>query len=125
MKTKLIHKTLFKLTKIHEVHSIPGRLRIKIPGLELAKDLINPSEVQHLFQSYRLKGVHSLDVNFTSSKALVVFDETVTDKTQILKFMNRLREKIFDLFSSEGEVTPEEIDRLFSGLKEEGYVFEE
>lgn len=125
MKPKLIYKTLFKLAKVHEVHSIPGRLRVKIPGLELAKDMINPSELQQLFQRYRLKGVHSLDVNFTSSKALVVYDETVTDKTRILGFMNRLREKIFELFSTEGEVTPEKVDKLIMGLKEEGYAFED
>lgn len=125
MKTKLIQKALLKLAKVHEVHSIPGRLRVKIPGLDLAKDMITPSEVQDMFQRYRLKGVHSLDVNFTSSKALIVFDETVTDKTQILGFLNRFREKIFDLYTSEGEVTPENVDRLFNGLKEEGYAFED
>ncbi len=124
MNLNLLSKTFLKLSKVYAVHSIPGRLRVKIPGLEYAKGIVTNEEAQNLFQQYRLKGVDTLEVNFLTSNALITYNENVTSKEQILKFLNDLRVNAFELLKNQGKLNNESITKIFNALKEEGYVFE-
>ncbi|NOU60716.1 HMA2 domain-containing protein [Marinifilum caeruleilacunae] len=124
MSTNLLYRTAFNLSKIQLVHSIPGRLRVKIPILKYVKNKIEPQEIESFFQRYRLKGIQSLNVNFISSKALILYDKDVTSDKHILTFLNRVREKLYEIVTKEEKMTINKVDEMYKELKEEGYEFE-
>jgi len=125
MKINSISKAFLKLSKVYELHHVPGRLRVKIPGLEHAKGMFDQKEMDDIFQSYKLKGVELVEVSFVTSKMLIIYDVSKTNKTTIIAFLNLLRKKMFKLFQTIDESkTDKNLEILFEELMKEGYDIE-
>ena len=124
MPNKLIIGTLLKFSKIKVVHSLPGRLRLKLPGLSKFKDEKLPDDRSSLIP-WKLKGINTIDFNLLTSKVLITYDDKLTDENQILGWLNRLREIIVQkLLSNKDNKAPDVIKEIVEELNKDGYEME-
>lgn len=116
-------KALLKFARLQVIHSIPGRIRIKLPGLGRFSDKVKGDF--NAFVPYKLKGIESMSVNFINSTVLIHYDEEVTNPGQITSWLNRLREIVIEKMSHTGDETEETlIENIVLELKSEGYEME-
>lgn len=126
MISELIARTLVKMAGFTVVHSIPGRLRIRLTGgAKALKVLQQKKEIPDKVLLYKLRGIESFDYNPLTSKALIIYDvKTLTEK-DILRWLGRLQELILQaIIKGERDVDQATIDSIASQLTEEGYVLE-
>lgn len=69
----------------YEVHAVPGRLRIKIPGMR--RNVRLAQEVNHRLNS--LFGVESTSANTLTGSVIVCYDPEVITPSTILTFLSR------------------------------------
>lgn len=125
MKTlnKIMIKTLLKFARLQVTHSIPGRIRIKLPGLSKFKDKVKGDF--NTFLPYKLKGIESMSVNFINSTVLIHYDQEVTNLEQITGWLNCLRDIVIEKMNLTGDKTEENlIEKIVLELKDEGYEME-
>jgi copper chaperone CopZ len=67
------------------LHDIPGRLRIKIPGLK--RNTENAWEIQEVLKN--LSGVSSIAVNIVTGSVVVNYDPEFVSSTAILTCLSR------------------------------------
>lgn len=118
---------LLGLSRVRVVHSIPGRIRLKIDGLEKARYFFKKDEAIPLnFNFYRLYGIRNIEISPHTSKVLIEYDPTILRENQILNWIQRLKEIIIRKFSSgENKINQEIIDEIRSELINEGYDMEQ
>lgn len=64
----------------HDVHHLPGRLRIRIPGLKR-----NAVMAQSLRDTLcRIRGIQSVDANLLTGSLLVYYDPAVSNASAVL-----------------------------------------
>lgn len=87
----------------YDLHAVPGRLRIKIPGLRRNRHLAD----ELCRQLNRLYGVESTSANSLTGSVLVCYDSGVISSAAILTFLSR--ENYIDLTKSvSGEQSKED-----------------
>jgi copper chaperone CopZ len=120
---KIVIGTLLKFVKLQVLHSIPGRIRIKLPGLSHFKNKVSADH--NAILPYKLKGVESIAVNFINSTVLIHYDEQVTNPEQITGWLNRLREIIIEKMKLNiNKPDAQLIDDIVLELKKDGYEME-
>lgn len=121
---KIILATALKLAKIQVVHSLPGRLRLKLPGLSRFKDNIKNQDESSLIP-YKLKGIHKVELSVLTSKVLITYDQHRLTEEEIIDWMSRLREILVEkLMSREDFQSPEVTEKILTELKNDGYEME-
>lgn len=75
------------LYKLKVVHSLPGRMRISVPGLKglAAEYRVYQDEVKGLLQE--LPGVDEVDFSYSSGNSLITYDPQVVSEKQILAWL--------------------------------------
>lgn len=77
------------LYKAQVVHSLPGRLRLHIPYIKKV-----PKE-WHIDSSYftlaqRIKGIHKVEICFTTANALIFYDHKLLTETQVIQLFKEM-----------------------------------
>ena len=118
---------LLGLSKIKVVHSIPGRLRLKIDGLEKVRYFFRDNEDIPLnFNFYRLYGIKNIEFSPHTANILIEYDAVILRENQIINWVTRLKEIIIQKFTSgEGNISQQTIDDIGLELRKEGYEMEE
>ncbi len=118
---------LLGLSKIKVVHSIPGRLRLKIDGLEKVRYFFKDNEDIPLnFNFYRLYGIKNIEFSPHTANILIEYDAVILRENQIINWVTRLKEIIIQKFTSgEGNISQQTIDDIGLELRKEGYEMEE
>jgi copper chaperone CopZ len=126
MKENFLLATLLKFAKIKVVHSTPGRLRLKLPGLRKTQSFIEQSGEGETLLNYKLKGIHSIDFSFLTSKVLILYDTDQTSEKEIIGWLERLREIVIGKIS-EGVTTIDKqtINDVILKLEKSGYEVEQ
>lgn len=88
----IIEQALFKIyTKIHIVHSIPGRLRLSMPFLKEV-----PTEWQiegrYLEIIKLINGVEDFEFSYITGNALVKYDKNMTTPEEIINSIKKIAE---------------------------------
>lgn len=127
MRNYFIKRILLGLSRVHVVHSIPGRLRLKIDGLEKARYFFKKNENIPLnFNFYRLYGIRNVELSPHSSNVLIEYDPSILRENQILNWVKRLKEIIIQKFTSgEQKINQQIMDEIRSELTKEGYDMED
>lgn len=73
------------------LHSVPGRLRVKVP--QLRNNAQRCQKVQDLLMA--LAGVQDVEVNCLTGSVLVCYDDEVLNDTSIILFLEE--ENLFDM----------------------------
>ncbi len=121
-----IKSILLGLSKVRVVHSIPGRLRLKIDGLQGAKYFFKDREDIPLnFSFYRLYGIKNIEFSPHTSRLLIEYDPAILRENHIINWVNRLKDIVINKFS-EGETKIDQriIDEIGKELIKEGYEME-
>ena len=97
--------------KIKVVHSIPGRLRLSIPGLnQVPEDL-------RKYDSYTTEvikmepGIKEVSYSYITGKMLILYDSAQTDEKKIVEWLNEIWKKVVDNQSLYENMTQEEIEK--------------
>ena len=116
--------TALKLAKIQVIHSLPGRLRLKLPGLSRFKNNIKNHDESNLIP-YKLKGILKVEVSVLTSKVLITYDVQQVTETEIVNWMSRLREILVKKLMSGNDFQSQEVtEEILSELKNDGYEME-
>ncbi len=126
MVNHFVKKILLGLSRIHVEHSIPGKLRLRVDGLEMVKYFFGDNEDIPLnFNFYRLHGIKNIEFSPNSSNILIEYDPAILRDNQIINWINHLREMVIRKFTSDGSnISQEVIDEIGSELRKEGYEME-
>lgn len=127
MRNYFIKRILLGLSRVHVVHSIPGRLRLKIDGLDKARYFFKKNENIPLnFNFYRLYGIRNVELSPHSSNVLIEYDPAILRENQILNWVKRLKEIVIQKFTSgEQKINQQIMDEIRSELTKEGYDMED
>ena len=97
--------------KIKVVHSIPGRLRLSIPGLnQVPEDL-------RKYDSYTTEvikmepGIKEVSYSYITGKMLILYDSAQIDEKKIVEWLNEIWKKVVDNQSLYENMTQEEIEK--------------
>jgi copper chaperone CopZ len=113
-----------KFAKIQVVHSLPGRVRLKLPGLSRFKNDIKDQDESKLIP-YKLKGIQKVEVSVLTSKVLITYDENQVTESEIVNWMSRLREILIQkLMAGTDFQSPEVTEEILTALKNDGYEME-
>ncbi len=114
------------LSRVKVVYSIPGRISLKIDGLENARYFFKKDEpIPVNFNFYRLYGIKNIEISPHSSRVLIEYDPSILRENQILNWVKRLKEIMIRKFSSgENDLNQDTIDEIRSELINEGYDME-
>lgn len=119
---KLLTSAFLYFNKIKIVHSVPGRLRLYVPGLNKI-----PKEMQKYdFYTTELiemeKGVKSVEYSYVTSKILIIYDKDLTDEKKILAWINKVFKIVVEnkaLYENMSEKEIEKnLDKFYEMLKE-------
>lgn len=92
----LLKTAFLYFNKIKVVHSIPGRLRLQIPGLDkVPKDM---KKYEHYTTSIiKLEnGIEEITYSYVTSKILVKYNPQLTNEKKIVEWLNFVWKKIVD-----------------------------
>ena len=98
-------------SKIKVVHSIPGRLRLHIPGLDKVPDEMKKYEHYTTDIIKFEEGVEEVKYSYITSKILLTYDVKKTNEKNILNWLNFVWKKIVDNQKVYEGMTPEEIEK--------------
>lgn len=112
---------MFHQVKI--VHSIPGRLRLSIPGLSDIPEEMRKYEHYTTDLILSKEGIDSVEYSYTTSKILIHYQENVIGDQEIVAWLNAVWKIIVDHSALYEKMTLGEIeknlDRFYDLLKKE------
>lgn len=97
------------LSPISVIHSLPGRVRIKIPGLAKAEGFVSGLSEADKKHFFCVKGVETIEFNFKTSNVLIHYDGQRTNEKQIVHLLNLLRDILISAFKSRGKKSDSQI----------------
>ncbi|MGY0393779.1 MULTISPECIES: HMA2 domain-containing protein [unclassified Fusobacterium] len=92
----LLKTAFLYFNKIKVVHSIPGRLRLQIPGLDKVPE--DMKKYEHYTTSIiKLEnGIEEITYSYVTSKILVKYNPQLTNEKKIVEWLNFVWKKIVD-----------------------------
>ncbi len=114
----LLKTAFFYFNKIKVVHSIPGRIRLSVPGLSNVPE--NMRKYEHYTSSLikMEKGIKDISYSYVTGKVLLTYDKDVTDEKKILDWINFIWKKVIDNEDVYNKMQPEEIEKNLDKLYE-------
>lgn len=92
----LLTTTFLMFNKIKVVHSIPGRLRLSIPGLNKVPENMKKYEEYTTNIIKMHAGIENVTYSYVTGKVLIEYDKTVTDEKKIVKWLNSVWKQIVE-----------------------------
>ncbi len=93
---KLLKTAFVYFSKVKVVHSIPGRLRLQVPGLSNV-----PSEMK-VYEHYVIDvikledGIKEVNFSYITGKILVIYDPEKTNEKRIVSWLDLIWKKIVE-----------------------------
>lgn len=101
----------FYFNKIKVVHSIPGRLRLYIPGME---KIPNEMRKYDYYTTNLIKlhnGIEDISYSYITGKILLTYDVKKTNEKKIVDWLNFIWKKIVENEKEYEGMTPAEIEK--------------
>lgn len=122
MLKKLLKTTYLMFHQVKIVHSIPGRLRLSIPGLSEVPEKMRKYEHYTSDLILSKEGIDSIEYSYTTSKILIHYDASIISDKQIVDWLNAVWKIVVDHSEIYEKMTLGEIEKnlhRFYGLLEE------
>lgn len=123
MLKRLLKTTYLMFHQVKIVHSIPGRLRLSIPGLSDIPEEMRKYEHYTSDLILSKEGIRSIEYSYTTSKILIRYDSSIISDRQIVEWLNAVWKIIVDHSEVYEKMTLGEIernlDRFYELLKKE------
>ena len=87
---KLLKNLYMKMQAVKVVHSLPGRLRLQIPGLKSVSPQYYFLEEEFITAFSTLPGVNKIELSPVSGRALIQYDGTRFDDRVVLGWIKGL-----------------------------------
>lgn len=97
--------------KIKVVHSIPGRLRLSIPGLNQVPEDLRKYDYYTTEVIKMEPGIKEVSYSYITGKMLILYDQSQTDEKKIVEWLNEIWKKVVDNQSLYENMTQEEIEK--------------
>ena len=97
--------------KIKVVHSIPGRLRLSIPGLNQVPEDLRKYDYYTTEVIKMEPGIKEVSYSYITGKMLILYDPSQTDEKKIVEWLNEIWKKVVDNQSLYENMTQEEIEK--------------
>lgn len=107
----LLKTAFLYFNKIKVVHSIPGRLRLYIPGLDKVPEEMKKYEHYTTSLIKMHSGIKEVSYSYITGKILLIYDKDTTDEKKIIDWLNLVWKKVVDNEDVYSKLTPEEIER--------------
>ena len=123
MLKQFLKTTYLMFHQVKIIHSIPGRLRLSIPGLSSIPEEMRKHEHYTTDLILSKEGIQSIEYSYTTSKVLIHYDkDKITDK-EIVSWLNAVWKIIVDHSALYEKMTLGEIEknleRFYDLLKKE------
>ncbi len=107
------------MSKITVLHSLPGRLRVYIPGM---KKLQNSEyrKYENVFIDLidEIQGINDVESNFITGNILINYNNSVITETGIISGLNHIRDELIDYFMNNSDkMTTESEENIVSEIK--------
>lgn len=114
----LLKTAFFYFNKIKVVHSIPGRIRLAVPGLNGIPD--DMKKYEHYITSLIKfeEGINDISYSYLTGKILLTYDNTLTTEKRILDWINFVWKKVIDNEDIYNKMQPDEIEKNLDKLYE-------
>ncbi|MCI7681329.1 MAG: cation transporter [Fusobacterium necrophorum] len=123
MLKKFLKTTYLMFHQLEIVHSIPGRLRLFVPGLSKIPEEMRKHEHYTTDLILSKEGIQSIEYSYLTNKVLIHYDEKVIQDKEIVSWMNAVWKIIVDRSDLYEKMTLREIeknlDRFYELLKKE------
>ncbi|MCI7342870.1 MAG: cation transporter [Fusobacterium necrophorum] len=123
MLKKFLKTTYLMFHQLEIVHSIPGRLRLFVPGLSKIPEEIRKHEHYTTDLILSKEGIQSIEYSYLTNKVLIHYDEKVIQDKEIVSWLNAVWKIIVDHSDLYEKMTLREIeknlDRFYELLKKE------
>ncbi|XGU47944.1 HMA2 domain-containing protein [Fusobacterium necrophorum subsp. funduliforme] len=123
MLKKFLKTTYLMFHQLEIVHSIPGRLRLFVPGLSKIPEEMRKHEHYTTDLILSKEGIQSIEYSYLTNKVLIHYDEKVIQDKEIVSWMNAVWKIIVDHSDLYEKMTLREIeknlDRFYELLKKE------
>lgn len=120
---KFLKTAFLYFNKIKVVHSIPGRLRLQIPGMDKVPDKMKKYENFTTNIVKLVDGVKDISYSYITGKILITYDVKKTNEKEIVNFLNLVWKKIVENEEVYKNMSAEEIeenaDKFYSMLYKE------
>lgn len=107
----LLKSAFLYFNKIKVVHSIPGRLRLQIPGLDKVPEDMKKYEHYTTSIIKMEKGIEEISYSYITSKVLVKYNPTLTNEKKIVDWLNFVWKKIVENEDVYNKMSLEEIEK--------------
>ncbi len=94
---QLLTEAFIKFSRISVVHSLPGRVRLHVPGLKKVPDEYKHLETELLELVTLLPGVTDLSLCFVSGRALLHYDAEAISEPRLVDWFN----EVWDVLATE------------------------
>lgn len=120
---KIFKTTYLMFHQLKIVHSIPGRLRLFVPGLSNIPEEMRKHEHYTTDLILSKEGIQSIEYSYLTNKVLIHYDEKVIQDKEIVSWLNAVWKIIVDHSDLYEKMTLREIeknlDRFYELLKKE------
>ncbi|MDY2573758.1 MAG: cation transporter [Fusobacterium necrophorum] len=123
MLKNFLKTTYLMFHQLKIVHSIPGRLRLFVPGLSNIPEEMRKHEHYTTDLILSKEGIQSIEYSYLTNKVLIHYDEKVIQDKEIVSWLNAVWKIIVDRSDLYEKMTLREIeknlDRFYELLKKE------
>jgi len=114
---------IIALSRVKVVDSVPGKLLLRVDGLENIRYFFNENERISLnYDFYRNYGITNLEITPQNSRVLIEYDPSVLREKQIIDLVGRFKEIFIEKVISRGKTVSSELfEEIKAILKNEGY----
>ncbi len=111
MLKNLLKTTYFMFHQLKVVHSIPGRLRLSVPGLSNIPEEMRKHEHYTTDLILSKEGIQSIEYSYLTNKVLIHYDEKLIQDKEIVSWLNAVWKIIVDHSDLYERMTLGEIER--------------
>ena len=106
----LLSTAFLLFNKIKVVHSIPGRLRLSVPGLNKVPEHMKKYDKYTTSVIKMHKGIDDISYSYITGKILVMYDANITNEKNIVNWLNFVWKKIVENQDLYNQMSLEEIE---------------
>lgn len=114
----LLRNTFLHFNKVKVVHSLPGRVRLSMPGLSQIPSELKTFEPRVTELIELAGGIEEVSYSYITNKVLLKYNNKVISEDGILEWMNIIWKEVVrreEYFAS--ELTHEDMDLVYEEIK--------
>lgn len=96
MINKIFKQTYFYFNKIRIIHSVPGRVRISVPGLNIIPEETKKYEENMTELILILDGIENIQYSYLTNNILINYNSNLLNDDMIIQWLNIIFKKIIE-----------------------------